>query len=125
MNPHWDRALVNWLSSSARAGLREDVWMETHAEVAALVVNPTHVASVRAATAVRDCSRELRELCSSSLLGQRVYGGLLSQLCFDEYALGLDAIIEEVLDGDIYEETMAEANAKAEELATKWEYATR
>ena len=119
MSPHWDQALTSWLTSSARAGSREDVWLENQLEVAALVLNAAHIARVRAAAQVRDCSNELKELCSSSQLGQRVYGGLLSQLCFDEYVLGLDEIVESLIDGDIDEDAIAEAYHAAELQAAK------
>ena len=117
--------MLNWLSSASRAGPREDVWMDNHLDCAALVVNEDHVGRVRDAENVKDCSLELRELCSSSQLGQRVYGGLLSQLCFDEYLSGLDEIIAETLSGDIDEKVMASAFAKAEELANRLEYDQR
>ena len=125
MFPHWDTALVNWLASSARAGLKEDVWLDNHAEMAGLVVNSTHIARVREASNVRDCSRELRELCSSSQLGQRVYGGLLAQLCFDEYVRGIDVILETLEGEHVDEDVLSDAFSNAEELARTWEFDER
>ena len=125
MSSHWDVAMVNWLSQASRAGLRDDVFMDQHLECAALVCNEAHVRRVRDAADVKVCSEELRCLCSSSALGQRVYGASLAQLCQAEYLGDLDAIIAETLSEDIDEELIGQAFAQAEQSAPKWEYDLR
>ena len=122
---HWDVAMVNWLSQASRAGLRDDVFLDQHLECVALVLNEAHVRLVREAADVKVCSEELRCLCSSSALGQRVYGASLAQLCQAEYLGDLQKIIAETLSKNIDEELIGQAFAQAEQSAMKWEYDLR
>ena len=126
MHPHWDAALVNWLGSSARAGLKEEVWLDNHCDIAQLVLNGAHMARVKEAADVKACSRELRELCSSSQLGQRVYGPLLGRLCYDEYCRGIDELLASVdTEETIDEQVLSSCFTKAEEIARQWEFDER
>ena len=104
---HWDCALSQWLSQASRSGLKDDVWMDNHGDCTTLVCNALHVEKVKNAKDVKECSEELRCLCASSMLGQRVYGACLAQLCEAEYLEGLDLIIAKTLADDIDEEKLA------------------
>ena len=100
--------------------------MDNHSDIATLVLNGAHMKAVKEAAFVAQCSRELRELCSSSQLGQRVYGPLLGQLCYDEYCRGIDEILENLNGADIIdEEVLSTCFTKAEEIARHWEFDER
>ena len=125
MQWHWDCAVCNLLGQLSRAGLKDDVFMDQHMEVTSLVVNVVHVKRVQDAEDVRSCSVELRSLCSSSALGQRVYGQALALLCQREYLNDLDQIINDELCDEITMEKLNLAFCKAQTSADKWEYDLR
>ena len=84
-----------------------------------------HVKRVQDAQDVRSCSDELRSLCSSSAVGQRVHGHALALLCQREYLNDLDQIINDALCDEITMEKLNLAYCKAQTSADKWEYDLR
>ena len=94
-------------------------------EVTSLVVNVVHVKRVRGAEEALSCSVGLRSLCSSSALGQRVYGQALALLCQREYLNDLDQIINDELCDEITMEKFNLADCKAQTSADKWGYDLR
>ena len=69
MTEHWDATGCSWLGSVAKAGLKEEIWVDQNLEVLALVLNTTHTKKIMAAQNEEDVSHELKSVCCSSSLG--------------------------------------------------------
>ena len=125
MISHWDQALCGFLGQLSRAGLKDETFLEQNVDIAGLVLSAQNVKVVQQARDVRSCSSELKQLCSSSALGQRLYGQALALLCQREYVAELDVLIQRLLTEVITDERLAEAYTAAEAAAAKWEYDAR
>ena len=80
MHSHWDTAMCCHLGNMGRAGMDAAKFLEASSEVASLVLDLKDAEKVDMSKDITDCSDELRRLVSSSMLGQRVFGQMLSAL---------------------------------------------
>ena len=122
---HWDVTCCSWLSSVCKSGLREDVFLDQNLEVCSLVINAAHVKKIAQAVNEAEVAEELKSVCTSSTLGARIYGPVLSKLAITSYIGEVIEICELVLFAEVNQTTLNDAFAKAEASATRWEFDLR
>ena len=81
MHNHWDVGMCAHLGNMTRAGMGPQKFVEANQDLISLVLDSDDVKKVaKAGSNVRQVSDELRKLVSSSQLGARIYGSMLSSL---------------------------------------------
>ena len=117
MTEHWDVTCCAWLSSLSKSGLREDVFLDQHLEVCSLIINAADVKQIKAAADESEVPEELKAVCTSSTLGERVFGPVLAKLALKSYVAEVVAICDEVIQTEVSQGTLDQAYGMAEASA--------
>ena len=125
MHDHWDVSCCAWLSSVTRQGLKEETFLDQNLEVCSLIVNSAHVKAILAADDPAHVTEELKSICTSTTLGARIFGQVLSRLACKSYVKEITEICESCFKTDVNQASLNEAYSRAAASAAKWEYDLR
>ena len=121
LKAHFDTALVSHMQNMGKNGFNSRKFMELVGDVLHLVLNKIDSDDVMRAASIKEVPSQLRRLVSESCLGARVFGEALTKLAEEEFSGKVDALIEEMLSGDVTSHLVTECLMKCNEEALKWQ----
>ena len=125
MSEFFDTTSCCWLQSIVRSGMRERVWLEQNLEVLCLVISGSHAKQLLAAKSDEEVSTELRAMCSSTSLGNKLFGQRLMLLAQKEYIRAVERLCAELMSEEISQALLDLCHQRAAEQAENWEFDKR
>ena len=125
MSEFFDTTACCWLQSIVRSGMREEVWLKQNLEVLCLVISGSHARKIIASQNDIDVSSELRAMCSSTSLGNRLFGQRLMVLAQKEYIKAVECLCAELMSEEISQRELDLCHQRAAQQAENWEFDKR